>query len=392
MTRNTNIRSIATMASLAVYDELVLLLRSIALFHPDMPIFILAQPIVKERLQKETGLPTNITITLGLEQYGIYHYDVLNDLEKMDFSSKKTNTIEQALEHHSNTLYVDADVTIASPLGLVNDSKDLGLTPAVPELITKYGKYNAGWVFVNNKKFPHWWRNEMAKSSYRYNEQFCLNNAAKYFELFHFPPNYSFSPHRQLSYSVIKSRKWVHRFLRINSDTDKGIVFKDKSIVSLHGRFNKTYYPYWHYFIMMHLYRGSPELFKLINSRTNHPLSGKSLVKNEIYVLALQVNKIITSTIIRNISFFYSDYTKLPRTSPKRYYYKLVRKIATIILYPYYLINEGIYFYHAINRLTNRKPSKQKLSKILALSFCQPRRLLYFYRFGFWQKKKFRFS
>ena len=391
MTRNTNIRSIATMASLAVYDELVLLLRSIALFHPDIPIFILAQPIVKERLQKETGLPTNITITLGLEKYGIHHFKVLNDLEKMDFSSKKTNTIEHALEHHSNSLYVDADITIASPLGLVDDSKDLGLTPAVPELITKHGKYNAGWVFVNNKKFPHWWRNEMAKSSYRYNEQFCLNNAAKYFDLFHFPPNYSFSPDRQLSYSVIKSRKWVHRFLRINSDADKGMTYRDKSIISFHYRFNNINW-LWHYFIMMHLYRGSPELFKLINLRTNHPLSGKSLVKNEIYILALQVNRIITSIIIRNISFLYSDHIKFSRTNPKRYYYKLVRKIMTIILYPYYLIDEGIYFYHATNRLTNRKPSKQKLSKILVLSFFQPRRLLYFYRFGFWQKKKFRFS
>ncbi len=383
----TNIRSISTMASLPVYDELVLLLRSIALFHPDIPIFILAQPIVKERLKQENGLPTNITITLGLEKYGNKNWKLLSVPEAIEFLSQKSIIIEEALKHHPNNLLMDSDIVIASPLGLIDDSKDLGLAPAVPELITKFGKYNTGWVFVNNKEFPHWWRNAMAKGSSPFIEQISLNDVAKYFDLFHFSPNYNFSPDKQLAYSAIKSRKGIHRFLRINSDINKGITYRDKSIVSFHYRFNRTYFPSWHYFIMMHLYKGSPELFKLINSRTNHPLSSKFLTKNEIYVLALQVNKIITSAIIRNISFLYSDYTKFPRTSPKRYYYKLVREIATIILYPYYLIDEGIYFYHAINRLTNRKLSKQKLSKILALSFCQPRRLLYFYRFGFWRKK-----
>ena len=399
----TNIRSIATMATLPVYDELVLLLRSIALFHPDIPIFISAQSIVKKRLEQENGLPTNITITLGLEKYGNKSWKLLSAPEAIEFLSQKSIIIEQALKHHPNSLFVDSDITMASPLGLVDDSKDLGLALTVPERITSFGKYNAGWIFVNNKKFPHWWRNAMAKGSSPFIEQICLNDVTKHFNIFHFLPNYNFSPDGQLSYFAVESKKWFHRLLRINSDTNKGITYKDRSIVSFHYRYYRTYFPSWHYFIMMHLYRGSPELFKLINSSTNHPLSGKSLVRNETFILALQVNKRITSTIIRNVSFLYLDYTKFLRISRKGYYYKLVRGIvaiilypyyliATIILYPYYLISEGIYFYHAINRLTKRKLSKQKLSKILALSCCQPRRLLYFYRLGFWRKKKFRFS
>ncbi len=368
MTENTNIRSIATMASLPVYDELVLLLRSIKVFHPNIPIFISAQSTVKKRLEQETGLPANITITLGLEKYGNKNWRVLSVPEAIEFLSQKSIIIEQALKHHPNSLFMDSDVTIASPLGLIDDSKDLGLTPAVPELITKFGKYNTGWVFVNNKEFPHWWKNAMAKGSSPFIEQLCLNNAAKYFDLFHFPPNYNFSPNKQLSHSGNKPRVQLHRFLRINSDTDKGITYEDKPLISFHHRFNGINSP-WDHFIMMHLYKGSPELFKLINSSTNYSLSDRSLAKNETYVIfAIPLNKYVIRAIGKNILFLYL-YTRSTKTNIRRYYYKLVQRIVLIILYPYYLINEGIYFYHAANRLTNRKLSRQTLIKILGQAF-----------------------
>ena len=367
MTENTNIRSIATMASLPVYDELVLLLRSIAVFHPDIPIFILAQSIVKEKLEQETGLPTNITITLGLEKYGNKSWKLLSVPKAIEFLSQKSVIIEQALKHHPNSLFMDSDITIASPLGLVDDSKDLGLTPAVPKIVAKHGKYNTGWVFVNNKEFPHWWRNAMARGSSPFIEQICLNDVAKYFDLFHFPPNYSFSPNRQLSHSDNKSRTQLHRLLRINSNTNKGITYGDRPLISFHHSFNDTNSP-WNYFIMMHLYKGKSELFELINSSTNYLFSDKSLAKNETYVFAIQLDKCAIKAIERNILLLYL-YTRPPKTNIKRYCYKLARKIVPIILYPYYLINEGIYFYHATNRLANRKLSWHTLIKILGQAF-----------------------
>ncbi len=356
------------MANLAVYDDLVLLLRSIALFHPDMPVFVLAQPIVKERLQKETGLPTNLTITLGLEKYGVHHWKLLNDLEKLEFGSQKSVTIEQALEHHSNTLYVDADVIIASPLGLVDDSKDLGLSPRFPVNTNRVGKYNSGWIFVNNKKFPHWWRSKIAKASFRFMEQKCLGDAPKHFDLFHFPPNYNLRLKYWADGYDHKSRRLIHYLLRINSDSKKGITYKNKPVISLHDRFNTTDSP-WCYFIIVHLYKGKSQLFELINSKTNYPLSDKSLFKKESYVFAIQLNKCATKAIERKTSFLYLGYTRSSKTNITRYYYKLVQKIVLIILYPYYLINEEVYFYHATHRLANRKLSWQALIKILGQAF-----------------------
>ncbi len=284
MTKTTNIRSIATMASFPFYDELLLLLRSIVVFHPDMPIFISAQSIVRKRLEQETGLPTNITITLGLEKYGNKNWKLLSVPEAIEFLSQKSIIIEQALKHHPNSLYMDADVVITSPLGLVDDSKDLGLTPRRPlREINIYGKYSGAWIFVNNKEFPHWWRNAMAKGSSPFIEQICLSDVAKYFTLFHFSPNYNLRLRWRANVYSHESRVVIHDLLRINSDTNKGITYKNKPLISLNDRFNDTN-SHWNYFIMMHLYKGSPELFKLINQRTNYSLSDKSLVKNQTYV------------------------------------------------------------------------------------------------------------
>ncbi len=85
--------------------------------------------------------------------------------------------------------------------------------------------------------------------------------------------------------------------------------------------------------------------------------------------LTIQLNKSMIKAIERKIPSRYLDYTRPPKTNIKWHYYKIMREVVLITLYPYYLIKEGIYFYHATNRLANRKLSRYALIKILGQEF-----------------------
>lgn len=354
----TNIRSIATLATSPAYSELVLMLRSLALFHPDLPVLILSDSVVEKKLQEETGLPTDFRIFKGFQQYRNIPQNKLSDSQWINIQNQKARIIEQALKYHSNTLLTDCDVVFTAPLGLVDESKDLGLILRAPYRIDEFGKYSGGFLWVRNKQFTSWWKNQMSKNSSKLADQLVLNTAPQHFQTFLFPISYNFTFNRRIfekgrKHQVAEiSQEKSYPLLQLNSIPQKGIAFGDKSIVSIHGHIHldNIFKPITYLCMMTYLYNGAPEVFNLINQSPHikYSVSGEQLMKRRMDLFSLQLMLTAASAVMkkRRLLFF------------SNYYSGILKYLIRLLLAPYgffYLIREAHYVYHLSHRLGGEK-------------------------------------
>ena len=214
----TNIESFCCMCTKNIYLELDLLLYSIKLFNPEVPIIVNCDNFIFDYLEIHNyGL--KIYKFKGLEKHSDFSridYMKTKKTEQItDFFIQSTYAMDYALNLFNNTMYLDCDILLLSSIGDMDLTKDLGLCPHYisKEDEQQYGTYNNGNLFINNKTFPEWYRasvNDTEKTQFY--DQYILNECHKFYSVNILPINYNFGWWRILQVSSDESKKRVNNF------------------------------------------------------------------------------------------------------------------------------------------------------------------------------------
>ena len=188
------IESFCTFATKGAYKDLRLLLHSLELYHQDIPIFILCDKWVNDKID-EDEYNLKIYKRVELEKYTNMNRKIMEETNIFrEFLYKKLDTIEYALEINENTLFLDCDIILLNKMDLLIDKKyDVGLSPhhILEESEKMFGKYNVGFVYINNKTILSYWRNLM-KKNIGYYEQGALDYFEEDFKVFKFDDSYNY--------------------------------------------------------------------------------------------------------------------------------------------------------------------------------------------------------
>ncbi|MDH3636523.1 MAG: hypothetical protein OES20_17665 [Gammaproteobacteria bacterium] len=234
--------SISTLSTETSVDELHLLLSSIQIHMPDVPVFLIADTPTKTIISN--AFPDlNIHISTQLDRYhGLDRQGMEKQGIWLDFMLEKCTIIDLALSKTRNTLLVDADVVFLHPVPAVPD-KNIGLSPhyVASQHTDDFGIFNAGFVFVQHHAVTEWWRRK-SKEDPGFFEQQALDSAPNQFNAFEFPNQYNFG--------------WWQLWLSTNPQEvvnefwikDHKIYRNDMPLISVHThfvkRFNQRYTPF----------------------------------------------------------------------------------------------------------------------------------------------------
>lgn len=173
------------------YYDLELLIHSLNIFEKNITIYILCDTYVEKNVEKIKDKYSNINFILinGLEKYsGKNRIQMEREHIWLEFMLEKCTVIDNALKYHTDTLFLDSDIIITGELPNIDKRKDIGLSQhtMMNHLEEKYGKYNGGYIWVNNKNFTTWWRKKSTETNEFY-EQKCLEYASKEYCIMEFP-------------------------------------------------------------------------------------------------------------------------------------------------------------------------------------------------------------
>lgn len=194
------IDSLCTIATGQCWAELQLMIRSFRLYHPETPIYIMADDdICYHALYTKVGdaLGEKLTWFGGIpnkdwKQVGGSKADWL------ELMLKKTEVMDEALFEQKSTLFVDSDMIFVGPVEIEWDGPDVYLSRHYikDSQEAAYGIYNGGFVATKNKDFPKWWREYTHAYPNLFYEQQTLDYAANLFDVDELPKAHNFAWYR----------------------------------------------------------------------------------------------------------------------------------------------------------------------------------------------------
>jgi len=149
--------------------EAGMMLKSLRKFH-DQPVYVICDHaskrfLVQEELKDDSVFCKTITKEdLAKTNKEIFenHKCIANKVHRPAEILLKMDVMNFALEHHSNTFFLDADIIVLENLQEYFQAK-VALSPHYyPKKYTSHGFdngfYNAGYVFCASRGFPNYWR------------------------------------------------------------------------------------------------------------------------------------------------------------------------------------------------------------------------------------------
>ena len=173
------IHSVCTIADSRIYDELLIMLKSLTHF-ASLNIYVGGDRTVVERLSHE-----KIANKLHVHRLLPEVADSSIKQGQAGFRALvncKMDIMQIALAAERNTLFVDADmVFLEAPWGLDLENYEVALSPhyILPADEFRWGRYNAGYVGTSTPAFSDWWKNAFDDS--KWVEQECLVRAPRTF-------------------------------------------------------------------------------------------------------------------------------------------------------------------------------------------------------------------
>jgi hypothetical protein len=227
--------SFCTISTYTCHNELIGLLYSLSLHHPDAKVYCLLDSKTKEVINSLTLKPKlNIIMKIGLDRYTGMNRQQMDKLNIWDkFQLEKANIIQHTLNYEKDTMFLDSDILVLNPINCIDHSKDIGLSPHFikKQNTDEVGYYNGGCVWTKNKGMPNLWVKYTQKS--RYYEQAALEDLANYYKnsIFKFGEEINVMPWRIiLGYDP----KYVYKCINIKNNN---IYYKDKPLVFIHTHF-----------------------------------------------------------------------------------------------------------------------------------------------------------
>ncbi len=161
--------------------EIVGLLLSLSVFHPNEKMFILCDTKTKEIVDNMTPQPKlQITWFIELDKYDGMNRQIMEQKGIWaEFQMAKATIIKYALRHTTDTLFLDSDIILTDSINDIDMSKQVGVSPQfiTQEYVDKTGYYNGGMLWTKNENVPNDWITFTNTS--RYFDQASIEDLAK---------------------------------------------------------------------------------------------------------------------------------------------------------------------------------------------------------------------
>lgn len=271
--------------------ELVGLLLSLSVYHPNEKIYILCDTKTKEIIDNMTPQPNlQIKWFIELDKYDGMNREIMTNIGIWsDFQMSKANIIAYALKYVNDTLFLDSDIIITDSINDIDMSKDLGISPQfiTQEHINKTGYYNGGMLWTKNKYIPNDWIFFTKKS--RYFDQASIEDLAKKYSYFEFGENYNLQCWR-----LLLSQESPQQIA--NNITDKPndkLYYKNKPLKFVHTHFLDKRFEQFNNLIIRHLsnakmYKVLAIIYRVIHNKwilkiPKQPIQGIGYHNNDSY-------------------------------------------------------------------------------------------------------------
>lgn len=159
-----------------------------------------------------------------------------------DFTVEKCSLMEWAIqEHKGGVLFCDADICWLGPLPLLPKDTVVALSPheILPADEKKYGKYNAGFLYMSNLEVTETWLRESLISDFF--EQLSLDEVAKLYPIYIFGSHINYGWWRMFQGPVSpdeRKKDWsIHR-----TETHSGLCVKGKPVICIHTHWKTNDY------------------------------------------------------------------------------------------------------------------------------------------------------
>lgn len=234
--------SFSTICTNDCKQELIGLLLSLSIHHPNSNVYIMCDTETKENYELMSFKPKlNIKWFITLDKYSKYNRA---DMERLnifaEFLDFKLCVINEALEIEEDCLFLDSDIIVTDTIDDVDETKILGVSPGFvrKDICDQYGYFNAGMIWIKSKEIINKWRDYNKKS--RYFEQASIEDLYEFYnktnDVFIFDDNYNLQSWRFIVGE--ESGKQISSYLK--PDPEKRIIFyKNKPLKFIHTHFNK---------------------------------------------------------------------------------------------------------------------------------------------------------
>ena len=269
--------------------ELVGLLLSLSLYHPNEQIFILCDTKTKEIINNMTPKPRlQIKWFIELDKYDGMNREIMTRKGIWaEFQMSKANIITYALQNSTDTIFLDSDIILTDCIDDIDMSKEVGISPQfiTQEHIDKTGYYNGGMLWTKNKHVPNDWI-EFTKTS-RYFDQASIEDLAKKYSYFEFGENYNLQCWR-----LMLSPESPEKIAGYITSTDK-IYYKNKPLKFVHTHFLDKRFQQFNNLIIQHLrnakmYKILAIIYRVIHNKwilriPKQPIQGLGRHNNDSY-------------------------------------------------------------------------------------------------------------
>lgn len=285
--------SFATICTSNCTFELVGLLLSLSVYHPNEKIYIISDTKTKESIEQMTPKPRlQIIWYIELDKYDGMNRAIMEENGLFgEFLSFKMKAMSYALLENSDTLLLDSDIIITDTINNIDETKELGLSRQFieQEYIDTTGFYNAGMLWTNNKSVPNTWC-ETINFTHHCPEQINMTELTKKYSYFEFGENYNLQSWR--FYLSPEGEDKIASYISSNP-TESTIYYKNQPLKFIHTHFLDTRFERFNDIIITHLknakmYKILAIIFRVINNKwilriPQQPFSGIAFHANDSY-------------------------------------------------------------------------------------------------------------
>ena len=232
--------SFCTVCTSTCSHELVGLLLSLSLYHPNEKIYIMSDTKTKNTIENITPKPLlDIHWFVELDEYdGLNRFEMEKKGIWCDFQMSKAKILKHAITLSSNSLFLDCDIIITNIINDINTNYIIGVSPQFikQEYLDKTGIYNGGMLWASNINVCNDWI-KYSKTS-RYFDQASIEDLVNNYSHFIFEENYNIQAWRMLLSDESPDKIGSYFSLKNNI-----IFYKNNPLKCIHTHFlDKRFY------------------------------------------------------------------------------------------------------------------------------------------------------
>jgi hypothetical protein len=283
--------SFSTMCTSNCAFELIGLLLSLSVFHPNARVYLLCDSKTKKIINEMTPVPRlDIRWFVELDMYdGMNRQTMTARGIWGTFQMAKATVIRRALEESPDTLFLDSDILVTGVIKDIDMTKELGVSPQyiTQEHVNKTGYYNGGMLWTKNKNVPDDWI-RFTKTS-RYFDQASIEDLARKYSHFSFGENYNLQCWRLLLSDDPPEKIASY----ITSVPNEGLYYKGLPLKFVHTHFLDKRFGQFNDLIIRHMklakmYKTLAIAYRVIHNKwvlkiPKQPMSGMGRHANDSY-------------------------------------------------------------------------------------------------------------